>query len=95
MTRTVLRNRFALLLAQKAEREGRARIPHEEVSDKTGIGTSTISRYANNKVAQYANHVILALCNYLECEPGDLLVRVEVIEEVDSNPEPESVSPAA
>lgn len=77
-TKTILRNRYALLLAQKAEREGKRKITHEEVSEVTGIGISTLSRYANNRVGQYAEHVILALCDYLECEPGDLLVRVEV-----------------
>lgn len=86
MRKIILRNRFALLLAQKAEREGRRRIPHEEVAEATGVGLSTISRYANNRVGQYSDRVILALCEYLECEPGDLLVRVEV----ESSPEMES-----
>lgn len=89
MGKVILRNRFAFLLAQKAEREGRARITHEEVAEQTGIGLSTISRYANNRVEQYAEHVILALCKYLECEPGDLLVRVEV----EGEPDPEMETP--
>jgi DNA-binding Xre family transcriptional regulator len=78
MAQKILRNRFAALLALKAERDGRPSITRQEVADYTGISMSTLSRYANNDVEQYADHVILALCTYLECEPGDLLVRVEV-----------------
>lgn len=72
MARRVLRNRFALLLAEKAEREGRAKISREEVAEVTGLGMSTLSRYANNKVELYADHVLLALCDYFGCTVGDL-----------------------
>lgn len=78
MARTIMRNRFAVLLAQKAERDGRGKISHEEVAEKTNVGLSTISRYANNRVGQYSDRVVLALCDYLDCEIGDFLVKVEV-----------------
>lgn len=73
MGHKMLRNRFNLLLAQKALKEGRAKIVQSEVAAATGLADGTISRIATNKVKMYDNEVVIKLCEYFECEVGDLL----------------------
>lgn len=82
MAKRIVANRFSELLAIKERREGRT-IPRREVMERTRLSKLTIDSYARNDVTRYDQHVIIALCDYFECLPGDLLV----IEEVDSNPE--------
>lgn len=69
----VIRNRFLELLAIKSRTEGR-RISQREVADDAGVSLSTISSYATQKVTRYDADVIAALCNYFDCQPGDLLI---------------------
>ena len=66
-------NKFRVLLAEKAEKEQR-NIPLKEVERKTGITWTTLQSWANNKVSRFDEPVIIALCDFLECEVGDLLV---------------------
>ena len=66
-------NKFRVLLAEKAEKEQK-NIPLKEVERKTGITWTTLQSWANNKVSRFDEPVIIALCDFLECEVGDLLV---------------------
>ena len=66
-------NKFRVLLAEKAEKE-QGNIPLKEVERKTGITWTTLQSWANNKVTRFDEPVIIALCDFLECEVGDLLV---------------------
>ena len=66
-------NRFRVLLAEKAEKEQK-NIPLKEVERRTGITWTTLQSWANNKVSRFDEPVIIALCDFLECEVGDLLV---------------------
>ena len=66
-------NRFRLLLAEKETREKR-HIPLKEVQRVTGMAWTTLQHWANNDVTRFDVPVIAALCEYLECEVGDLLV---------------------
>ena len=66
-------NRFRVLLAEKAEKEQK-NIPLKEVERQTGITWATLQSWANNKVTRFDEPVIIALCDFLECEVGDLLV---------------------
>ena len=68
-----LHNRFRVLLANKAEGEQR-NISLKEVERQTGIAWSTLQSWANNKVTRYDAPVIMALCDYLGCDVGDLIV---------------------
>ena len=68
-----IRNRFRLLLAEKADKEQR-NIPLNEVAKITGLSWSTLQSWANNKLERYDAPVIKALCDYLGCEVGDLIV---------------------
>ncbi|MBK9751829.1 MAG: helix-turn-helix transcriptional regulator [Chloroflexi bacterium] len=77
MTRQVLSNRFTELLAIKARREKR-RISQREVARETGLAKRTVDSYARNEVTRYDAPVVLALCNYLGCDAGELLVIEDV-----------------
>ncbi len=69
-------NRFGILLAEKIANEKR-NISLSEVARETGIARKTLQSWANNNVSRFDAPVIEALCEYLECEPGNLIVRVE------------------
>ncbi len=66
-------NRFRILLAQKATREQHS-IALNDVQRKTGVAWSTLNSWANNQVTRYDAPVIQALCEYFDCQVGDLLV---------------------
>lgn len=66
-------NHLRILLAQKATKQ-QQNIPLMDVQRKTGIAWSTLNSWANNQVTRYDAPVIQALCEYLECQVGDLLV---------------------
>ena len=66
-------NRFRILLAQKATGEQR-NIALTDVQRETSIAWSTLNSWANNKVTRYDAPVIQALCEYLNCQVGDLIV---------------------
>ena len=68
-----LYNRLRVLLAQKAEYEKR-NISLKEVQRGTGIAWTTLQSWANNDVTRYDALVIIKLCDYLDCELGDLIV---------------------
>jgi putative transcriptional regulator len=66
-------NRFRILLAQKAT-TAQQNIALMDVQRGTGIAWSTLNAWANNQVTRYDAPVIQALCDYLECQVGDLIV---------------------
>ena len=65
-------NRFKELLAARERHEGR-RIQYAEIKERYGIAESTLSSWATNKVSGYSGDVIDALCDFLDCEVGDLI----------------------
>ncbi len=66
-------NRFRILLAEKATRELHS-IALNDVQRETGVAWSTLNAWANNQVTRYDASVIQALCDYFNCQVGDLLV---------------------
>lgn len=66
-------NRFRILLAEKATQELH-NIAINDVQRETGIAWSTLNAWANNKVTRYDASIIQALCDYFNCQVGDLLV---------------------
>lgn len=48
-----------------------------EVCEKTGISRPTLTRVANAPGYNATIEVLDALCDYFDCEPGDLLQRVK------------------
>lgn len=63
-------------LDDKSYAEGR-KIPMKEVADVTGIGRATLTRIANKSDHSTNTEIIDKLCDYFNCNPGDLLQRVK------------------
>jgi putative transcriptional regulator len=66
-------NRFKKMLLKKEYELGR-RITIEEISNATGIAPSTLSAWSSNGLTSYKAVTLIALCDYFDCEVGDLLV---------------------
>lgn len=73
-------NRFKELLAVKERREQRS-ISQRDVAAATGLSRSAIDSYAANIPTRYDARVILALCEFFDCTPGDLIVIEDAAEE--------------
>lgn len=71
----MIRFRLKELIADKSFKENR-RITIEEVSQKTGIHRTTLSKIANRVGYSTTTDVLDALCEYFDCEVGDLAERV-------------------
>jgi putative transcriptional regulator len=65
-------NRFKILLAQKEIQEDR-RISYKEIKNATGIASSTLSSWATNSTKRFDADTIADLCDFFECEVGDLI----------------------
>ncbi len=65
------------LMKKKAERDGRDvglnPITQEEIANAIDVPQGTISRWAGNKVDRLDKRIMIKLCEYFECEIGDLL----------------------
>jgi len=81
------KNRFAELLAKKARREER-RISPINVIEETNLGKPTIYSWYNNTVTRFDQRIIDALCEYLNCDVGDLLTREESSDDTEESPLP-------
>ncbi len=68
-----IENHFRILLAKKATKQ-KQNITLMDVQRGTGIAWSTLNSWANNQVTRYDAPVIQALCDYFNCQVGDLLV---------------------
>lgn len=66
-------NYFRILLAQKATKQ-QQNIALMDVQRETGIAWSTLNSWANNQLTRYDAPVIISLCEYFDCQVGDLLV---------------------
>ena len=85
-------NRFRELLAIKERREGR-NISQRVAAKEMGLAKTTVDRYARNEVSRYDEPIVLAMCEYLECELGDLLV-IENVESGETAPDFAALSTA-
>lgn len=69
---TQIRNRFRILLAQKETRDGR-RYTYEDIQNATNISPTTLASYAKGRVSRFDSRTLIALCDWLECEIGELI----------------------
>lgn len=73
-----MRNNIPELLARKARRLDRKRIPLRAAAAEMGISYYTLNAIVNNTIREYPADVLKSLCDYLECNIGDLLSYEEV-----------------
>lgn len=71
----MIRIKLVQLLDEKAFKE-RRRITLSEVAEKTGIGRATLTRIANVAGNVTNTDTIDALCEYFDCQPGELLMHI-------------------
>lgn len=72
----MIRVRFKERLADKEFREDR-RITLNEVAEATGVHRVTLNKVANERGYNAGLEVIDKLCQFFECQPGDLLEYVK------------------
>jgi putative transcriptional regulator len=75
-----LRSNLLVLVAEKSQRDGK-RITLRSVARDTQVSTYTIYALANNELNEYPKEVLETLCNYFECQIGDLLVMRDIPDE--------------
>lgn len=71
-----MKSNLAVILAERQKRDGK-RTSVRSIAIKTGLPESTVRGFANDTLREYPKHALIALCNYLDCTPGDLLVLSE------------------
>ena len=72
-----MKSNFLVLLATKQQRDGKRR-SLRQVAEESGVKPYTVYGFANNSLKEYPADAIAKLCDYLECEVGDLLRLEEV-----------------
>ncbi len=71
----MIRFRLKELMANKGYEEKR-NVTLEEISEATGVHRVTLSRIANKVGYSTSTNVLSALCEYFDCEVGDIAERV-------------------
>ena len=66
-------NRLKILIAEKEFREKR-KLTYRTISEETGISTTTLTLYMRQGVGAFDTGTLETLCNYLNCQPGDLII---------------------
>jgi putative transcriptional regulator len=68
--------RLREMMAERSRDEPR-RITYDVILANTGISKSTLSRMSSDKEGRIGVEVMNRLCQYFDCQPGDLFVYVK------------------
>lgn len=74
-----MKSNLAVLLAERQKRIGK-RTSLRAIARETGLNEYTVRGFANDTLNEYPRKAITALCRYLDCTPGELLILEEVSE---------------
>lgn len=66
-------SRFTNMLARKEQRDGK-RYTQKEIAELTNSSEATISRWMKGKIQGSNLATVYRLCDWLECEVGELVV---------------------
>ena len=61
------------LMAAKSRRD-RRRITYDDIYFHTKVSKTALTRLANDREKRVALNIIDRLCDYFDCQPGDLFV---------------------
>jgi DNA-binding Xre family transcriptional regulator len=75
-----MQNNVMELLARKARKQGKTRIPLRKAAGEMEISYYTLNAIVQNTIREYPVETLGKMCNYLECNVGDLLSWEEVVE---------------
>jgi putative transcriptional regulator len=70
-----IRSRLRSLIEGMEFREGR-KVTYKEIHEATGISISALSEFGTNKTVRYHDGLLAALCEFFNCDVGDLLTYV-------------------
>ncbi len=70
-----IRNRIRVLMGERETQIGR-RITAKAICQATGITERTLSRLINNETTGVDFDTLERLCEYFDCQPGDILIRL-------------------
>lgn len=70
----VVNSHLKVLVAERSFREGRP-IGINTIVKETGASRSAVQRLLNNTIKNVPLDDLAAICNWLDCEPGDILRR--------------------
>jgi DNA-binding Xre family transcriptional regulator len=73
----VVKSNLAVILAERQKQTGK-RISIRALAQATDLNEYTVRGFANDTLREYPKDAITALCRFLNCTPGDLLVLEEV-----------------
>ena len=77
-----MKSNLAVLLAERQKRTGK-RQSFRAIARETGVNEYTVRGLANDTLSEYPRKAIAAICLYLDCTPGDLLILEEVSTPID------------
>ena len=70
-----IRNRIRALMGERETKTGR-RVTAKAICQATGVTERTLSRLINNETARVDFDTLERLCEYFNCQPGDILIRL-------------------
>lgn len=73
------------LMAKKERVEGK-KVTYRDMAEATGISTNSLTLMANNRMQQIGLTTIGRILEYFDCEPNDLIVRVQEENRPDQDP---------
>ncbi|HEX2906684.1 MAG TPA: helix-turn-helix transcriptional regulator [Phototrophicaceae bacterium] len=71
-----MQNRLLALMGEKQARENRP-ITSTEVARAVGMSRQAIHKWIHNDIGAYPSDTLDRLCEYFDCEVGDILYRVK------------------
>ena len=71
-----MQSRLRLIIAEKELRDGR-RWSLRTIAEESGANISTVQRLMNNTIKRIPTDELSALCRWLDCDVGDILVMAE------------------
>jgi DNA-binding Xre family transcriptional regulator len=87
MKQRKVRNRLLELMQERERKLGR-RLKQREIAEFVKSTDHTIKSWIHNEVTRFDSHIIEGLCNYFDCDLGDLLY----FEWVETDEKPENIN---
>jgi len=73
MTNSKIINRLRILVAEKEVRD-RRQYSLRDIASQTGLSINTVAGYLRGDTTNFYGNVLIAFCDWLDCQPGDILV---------------------
>jgi DNA-binding Xre family transcriptional regulator len=81
-----LKNRLLQLIHERESKIGK-RIKQHDIAEFAEVKDHTISAWVKNKITRFDAKVVESLCDYFQCDVGDLLYFEEVYVELPQDPD--------